>query len=73
MLWKECSVLDERIRFVIRYKDGEDMSSLCREYGISRKTGYKIVERDEECGKGKPLFEHGNVLLDQPCVNRKTN
>lgn len=44
MPWKECSVLDERIRFVIRHKDGEDMSSLCREFGISRKTGYKIVD-----------------------------
>lgn len=50
MPWKESSVLDERIRFVIRHKDGEDMTSLCREFGISRKTGYKIVERYEECG-----------------------
>lgn len=50
MPWKESSVLDEKIRFVIRHKDGEDMSSLCREFGISRKTGYKIVERYAECG-----------------------
>ncbi len=33
--------------FVIRLKDGESMASLCREFGISRKTGYKIFER---CG-----------------------
>jgi hypothetical protein len=26
------------------------MASLCREFGISRKTGYKIQERYEECG-----------------------
>lgn len=50
MPWKESSVMDERIRFVIRLKDGESMASLCREFGISRKTGYKIVERYEECG-----------------------
>lgn len=50
MPWKESSVLDEKIRFVIRHKDGEDMSALCREFGISRKTGYKIVERYAECG-----------------------
>lgn len=50
MPWKESSVLDERIRFVIRHKDGEDMSSLCREFGISRKTRYKIIERYEQCG-----------------------
>jgi len=50
MPWKERSVMDERIRFVIRQKDGESMASLCREFGISRKTGYKILERYEECG-----------------------
>jgi transposase InsO family protein len=42
--------MDERIRFVIRLKDGESMAALCREFGISRKTGYKIVGRYEECG-----------------------
>ena len=50
MPWKESSVMDERIRFVIRLKDGETMACLCREFGISRKTGYKIFERYEECG-----------------------
>ncbi len=42
--------MDERMRLVIRLKDGESMASLCREFGISRKTGYKILERYEECG-----------------------
>lgn len=42
--------MDERMRFVIRLKDGESMATLCREFGISRKTGYKILERYEECG-----------------------
>ena len=37
--------MDERMRFVIRLKDGESMASLCREFGISRKTGYKIFDR----------------------------
>jgi transposase InsO family protein len=50
MPWKESSVMDERMRFVIRLKDGESMASLCREFGISRKTGYKIVDRYEQCG-----------------------
>jgi transposase len=52
MPWKESSVMDERIRFVIRMKDGESMAALCREFGISRKTGYKILDRYEECGGG---------------------
>src|SRR5262249_14447872 len=50
MPWKESSVMDERMRFVIRLKDGESMAALCREFGISRKTGYKILDRYEECG-----------------------
>jgi len=42
--------MDERMRFVIRLKDGESMASLCGKFGISRKTGYKIFERHEQCG-----------------------
>ena len=26
------------------------MAELCREFGISRKTGYKIFDRNQECG-----------------------
>jgi hypothetical protein len=29
---------------------GEPMAELCREFGISRKTGYKIFDRYQECG-----------------------
>ena len=50
MPWKESSVMDERMRFVVRLKDGESMASLCREFEISRKTGYKILDRYEEFG-----------------------
>jgi len=45
MPWKECSVMEERMRFVVRLLDGEPMSGLCREFGISRKTGYKVFDR----------------------------
>ncbi len=50
MPWRECSVMDERMRFVARRLAGEPMAELCREFGISRKTGYKIVDRYQECG-----------------------
>jgi transposase InsO family protein len=50
MPWKECSVMDERLRFVARLLDGEAMSEVCREFGISRKTGYKIFDRYKEHG-----------------------
>ena len=50
MPWKECSVTDERMQFVARRLAGEAMAELCREFGISRKTGYKIFDRYQECG-----------------------
>ena len=42
--------MDERLQFVARRLAGETMSELCREFGISRKTGYKIFDRYQECG-----------------------
>src|SRR3982750_1267340 len=52
MPWKECHVMDERLRFVARLLEGEKMAPLCGEFGISRKTGYKIFERYKDCGLG---------------------
>jgi hypothetical protein len=39
MPWKECHVMDERLRFVARLLEGEKMAPLCAEFGISRKNG----------------------------------
>jgi putative transposase len=50
MPWKESSVVEERMKFVTRLLDGEKMSDLCLEFGIARKTGYKIFERYENSG-----------------------
>jgi len=50
MPWKECQPMDERLRFVARLLDGEKMAPLCAEFGISRKTGYKIFDRYKACG-----------------------
>jgi len=50
MPWRESSVMEERLRFVARLLDGESMSDMCRQFGISRKTGYKIYNRYREHG-----------------------
>ena len=42
--------MDERVRFVGRLLDGEGMSDVCRAFGISRKTGYKIWGRYRQEG-----------------------
>jgi putative transposase len=42
--------MDERLRFVARLLEGEKMAALCQEFGISRKTGYKVFQRYKDCG-----------------------
>src|SRR6202011_2072913 len=59
MPWKECSVVDERLQFVARRLAGEAMAELCREFGISRKTGYKIFDR-------LPAMRHGGAHGQKP-------
>ena len=50
MPWRETTVMEERFRFVTRRLEGESMTALCREFGISRKTGHKIFARYKEHG-----------------------
>jgi putative transposase len=42
--------MDERLKFVARRLNGERMSDLCEEFGISRKTGHKIWNRYKDFG-----------------------
>lgn len=68
MPWKECHIVDERLRFVARRLDGEKMAVLCAEFGISRKTGYKIFDRYKDCGvagltdRSRRPYRHANQL-----------
>ncbi len=64
MPWKECSVMDERLRFVVKLLDGEAMTDVCREFGISRKTGYKIFARYKEHG-GEALSDRSRRWSNQ--------
>src|ERR1700692_2690691 len=68
MPWRECYKMDERPRFVARLLDGEKMAVLCREFDISRKTGYKIFARYKNCGmegltdRSRRPYRHANRL-----------
>ena len=42
--------MDAKMKFVARLLEGDSMTSLCSEFGISRKTGYKIFNRYKDCG-----------------------
>jgi putative transposase len=49
--WKETSSVNERLRFIALVNESEDsFSALCEQFGVSRKTGYKWVERYERLG-----------------------
>ena len=51
MGWKESSVMHERCKFVLEaISDQPNFSDLCRRYGISRRTGYKWLDRYEHEG-----------------------
>jgi len=60
--------MDERLRFVARLLDGEKMAAVCREFGISRKTGYKIFNRYKDEGlrgledRARSPYRHPNKL-----------
>ena len=42
--------MEERLRFVACLPDGEAMTDVCLEFGVSRKAGYKIFDRYKEHG-----------------------
>src|SRR5262245_33439806 len=71
MPWQECNPMDERLKFIARLLDGEKMAGLCREFGISRKTGYKILNRYHSCGlegltdRSRRPYRHANQLAVQ--------
>ena len=60
--------MDERLRFVARLLDGQSMSRVCREFGISRPTGYKIFNRYKDIGyqglldRSRRPYRHANQL-----------
>lgn len=45
MPWKDTLKMDQRIEFAMKALSAQNFGELCRQYGISRKTGYKWRER----------------------------
>ena len=60
--------MDERMRFVARLMEGEKMAVLCREFDISRRTGYKLFNRYKNSGiegltdRSRRPYRHANRL-----------
>jgi transposase len=60
--------MDERLRFVARLLQGENMSRVCREFGVSRPTGYKIFNQYKDLDyqglldRSRRPYRHANKL-----------
>ncbi len=66
MPWKETNGMNERLKFIASYLEaGEPFSCLCERFGVSRKTGYKWVERYESDGVAG-LEERSRAPLKHP-------
>jgi putative transposase len=70
MGWKETSVVEERFKFIQEHQSGDwSVAELCRRHGVSRKTGYKWLERYESEGleglrdQSRAPLHHPNEVL----------
>ena len=50
MPWESKTVEELRKEFIIAAENSSNFSLLCREFGITRRTGYKWIERAKETG-----------------------
>jgi putative transposase len=71
MPWKETCPMEQRLRFIVECRDGdESFAAICRAFGVSRKTGYKWLERYEAlgaaglCDEGRGAHAHPGWLPD---------
>jgi transposase InsO family protein len=59
--------MDQRVEFVLRARAGEEtVADLCREYEISRPTGYLWLNRYQQVGSVTGLVEHSRRPLHSP-------
>ena len=67
MPWKTETVMDQRLEFVIRARRGEEaVAALCREFGISRPTGYLWLHRYQEAGSISALKDRSHARSHFP-------
>jgi len=71
MAWKEVTPMKLKEEFVQLAKENSlSFSELCRRFGVSRKTGYKLLSRYQEAGK-KGLEEKSRRPIHSPTKTPK--
>jgi transposase InsO family protein len=71
MPWKVSQLVSERMKLIMRLEQGESITSLCREFGISRKTAYKFLERYKRYG-AEGLFDQKRSPISKPFKTPET-
>ena len=67
MSWKTRDAMQEKIRFVVRASEaGSNVSALCREFDISRPTGYYWLKRYRETRSFGSLIERSRRPHESP-------
>lgn len=66
MPWRDVRVSEQRIQFVLRADNSESMAGLCREFGISRPTGYLWLKRYREGERIEELKERSRRPKHSP-------
>src|SRR6266446_4821198 len=71
MPWNETCAMTERMKFVALVEEGDEtIAALCRRFGISRKTGYKLLARyaaegmDGLCDRSHAARHHPNAVSE---------
>lgn len=78
MPWSETGPMDQRTQFVTDARRGhEEFSALCERYGVSRKTGYKWLERYASGGVAALLDRSRGPTIRRraripPCATRSS-
>ena len=58
MPWESADMGEQRVKFVVRAASGKErMATLCREFGVSRPTGYRWRRRFEQAGSVTAVVE----------------
>lgn len=66
MGWKETCAVEERMRFMVAAeKREESFAAICRRFGVSRRIGYKWLQRFEEEGAAG-LLDRSRAPLHHP-------
>ena len=56
MPWMECKIMDQKLKFIARLLEGEQMAPLCREFGITRPTSQTFTPLSNSFSKNIGKF-----------------